>query len=1016
LLTHLISSVTRQRTKKISWSKQDALSRVVKAWESRQGKSAKKLGGYSLLAISLAACNSSDDTPFAQSDIDTAVTTALTAADGTVHASVDAAVTSGGGASAATTLTDANGTTHASVDAAVSSNDTSIANAATSAALTAADGTIYANVGAAYTAGNTLTTATAAANATTAALTGADGTVHATVDAAITSNDAAVQTAHETSLLTGTSFTSVADLITSYNALNAPAATSAALTTAADSLVGTAGANDTFTATNLTLTAGDVIVDSSSTDSDTLTVTVANSTVAAGTTTSTMSGIENVIFNFNSVATPTATVTAMGSGTVTINQASTAAAATVTSAGNVTVVGGTGVTGLLTVNQTAASALTVQAGNATTVTTTGGTTGSTTITGAATNIDTTVTTANVTTSAAAGTIDLNNVGAADVATVSAGATTTLTSTGIETLSLSGNGVASVITMDGNANGTATNLIGSQDLTVAYTQGGGAVSAISSGTVTNTNTGNSTIRVTLAAGAGETEVYTSIPTTVTLDLIGTANAGDSVSVSNGAVVTAGADTTADLAITLPAATAATNVLNLTANQDQTAGITVANAKTVNLVSAADTGTGADADGTMSLVALVTGTANVVVTGSSPLTLTAASTANKIDASALTGVLTVATTVANTATITGGTGNDVFTLVNDAAGTWNGGAGTDTLIGPAGVWGLQAATISNFEIINADSAASTVLDFLASQLNGSTMTIVADNGNATAIQVDDALAMDSQTLDLSGLVFDTSTGNMAAAAVVVDASQQSGSLSANANMTITGTAQADTITGNDGTGVNTISSGAGADIIVGGAGADIITTGAGADIITGGDGADVIALADGATAAVDIVILTNALTSDTITGFTVGAGGDDLTVDLSGPETISKSVTGVTLDIVMLDDAADSSAVANAAIQEVADQAGGAAVAAAANIDIYVLLTETYASTGAVETGLEIGDHELTLAAGVDQNDAFVVVYSDGTDAHVALVRCTANPGTDFTTSDLTVLDMATIAGTGTLTAG
>ena len=102
-------------------------------------------------------------------------------------------------------------------------------------------------------------------------------------------------------------------------------------------------------------------------------------------------------------------------------------------------------------------------------------------------------------------------------------------------------------------------------------------------------------------------------------------------------------------------------------------------------------------------------------------------------------------------------------------------------------------------------------------------------------------------------------------------------------------------------------------------------------------------------------------------------------------------------------------------QAAVKGGGAAQAAVAGQDIYVLLDETYANLAAMETGLETGDHELTVNAGVSAEDSFFVVWSDGTDAHVSNVRID-NDTPDFVAGDLVATDFAIITGTGTLTTG
>ena len=42
-------------------AKKEALAKLVAAWESKQAQNARRFGGLGFLAVSLAACNSSDD-------------------------------------------------------------------------------------------------------------------------------------------------------------------------------------------------------------------------------------------------------------------------------------------------------------------------------------------------------------------------------------------------------------------------------------------------------------------------------------------------------------------------------------------------------------------------------------------------------------------------------------------------------------------------------------------------------------------------------------------------------------------------------------------------------------------------------------------------------------------------------------------------------------------------------------------------------------------------------------------
>ena len=67
-------------------------------------------------------------------------------------------------------------------------------------------------------------------------------------------------------------------------------------------------------------------------------------------------------------------------------------------------------------------------------------------------------------------------------------------------------------------------------------------------------------------------------------------------------------------------------------------------------------------------------------------------------------------------------------------------------------------------------------------------------------------------------------------------------------------------------------------------------------------------------------------------------------------------------------------------------------------LYVLLTETYANIAAVETGLETGDHELTAHAGAGVRDAFLVLWSDGTDVYLSSMYIAVD-NADFGAGDL-----------------
>ena len=221
-----------------------ALTKLVKIWESKNAKRAMKGSGFTLMAVSLAACGGSDDVVV---DITTDNAAAIAAATPAIVASAEAAEfadivasvnASVGSALDATTatgddviaaiqgavdITTDNAALIAAAEAAVditTDNAALIAAAeaaATTAALTATDLTIYANVDAAKTAGSLISNGVAV----TAALTDASNVVHSTVDVAIASNDAAIAlaatnaatAAAEATLVTGTGYSSVSDIV-----------------------------------------------------------------------------------------------------------------------------------------------------------------------------------------------------------------------------------------------------------------------------------------------------------------------------------------------------------------------------------------------------------------------------------------------------------------------------------------------------------------------------------------------------------------------------------------------------------------------------------------------------------------------------------------------------------------------------------------------------------------------------------------------------------------------------------
>jgi len=320
-----------------------------------------------------------------------------------------------------------------------------------------------------------------------------------------------------------------------------------------------------------------------------------------------------------------------------------------------------------------------------------------------------------------------------------------------------------------------------------------------------------------------------------------------------------------------------------------------------------------------------------------------------------------------------------------------------------------------------------------------TITITSGDASTETFEAALAAsDLKTLTLEGTAGITVTGAITGAvdlatvtatgvtgAVVVNASNSAVAVTmtaGNGGATFTGGGGADTLTGGNGAdsltggaGADTISGGAGDDgTLAGGAGNDTIDGGAGDDTISGQAGADVITTGSGAdTVVADNLVLTSSTVSvDKVSDFTTGAGGDQIDISVTAVEAIMGG----------------SNNLASAGDSDVNIGAGTAAnvtyVTGAFDADNVageiVALSGTFAATTDVETALETGgSHAMTLNGIVDQSDAFLVLYDDGTDTFLAVAELTHatshTDGTTFTSGDLVVTNILEFDGMADVTA-
>jgi len=333
----------------------------------------------------------------------------------------------------------------------------------------------------------------------------------------------------------------------------------------------------------------------------------------------------------------------------------------------------------------------------------------------------------------------------------------------------------------------------------------------------------------------------------------------------------------------------------------------------------------------------------VTGDKNLTLALTDTANtttKVDASALTGNLTLSGLGTTNINIIGGAGSDTVTVANiDANDTIDGGAGTDTLKTVAAISATNGAKITNFEVLEVTGngvtqGASDIVGVTTASVNdtttGSANGTITFSGMAAATSLavkavgdatDDVTAtLTTNTLTdaisvalgttTAGVTFDVLTldnyetitlGNSVAASVVGSlVSSQATKLVINAGAATTVTAvtaaalgtidaaastadvtvgavsKASSITG--GAGNDSFTGGGNADTVVGGAGNDTIDGAGGNDSILGGDGIDSI---------------TGGAGNDTVDG---GAGNDIFTDAATNTDSFSGGEGDDTFDIV------------------------------------------------------------------------------------------------------------------------
>jgi hypothetical protein len=579
-------------------------------------------------------------------------------------------------------------------------------------------------------------------------------------------------------------------------------------------------------------------------------------------------------------------------------------------------------------------------------------------------------------------------GTGDVIRASVGGivATGLTATGFETLRLDSAGGAATLAFTTNPGFTTLQL----DANAAGAAAGGLRTLLNAGGFTALNlVGNSTTASQTANNAFSaltvTGGYTGAADTLTVTVsngTNTLTAGGAYNV--GAITTSGVE---NYVVNVTSTTANANTATFNGIADNTTSSLTVSANG-NVIMGAIGSTTAGSNGNLSIINLsgVTGTNAASTLTVAQNTLAAASVITA-GAGGLNATLSAESTT-DVVTFTGGAGNDTLTANVAGANTLfngiivaNGGIGNDTFLIGAGGAGAASSTITG---------GSGVDTFTYNNLLGN---VITDLGTGSVAGTVETLTLGNTGSGLTATVtsnlIDTNTG-----ASDTFAYSNAGT-AANVVLNLASTVTTVNLIGDAGAGGTTINgANAAAAVTLGGSGGgDVITGGAFADTIRGNAGADTLTVGAG----LDTFIFTTAITSDTVTDFSV-AGGEIAALSVSALNAAAGSAAGVTglvngsIGVI--------SAGAAVSIQSVA----AAATMTAANI--ITLTGTTYANLAAAEAAIETGGNRVltTGATATAAGNAFIVQWQDTTgNFHIS----------DYVATGVTAAGATLVAANGTL---
>ena len=538
--------------------------------------------------------------------------------------------------------------------------------------------------------------------------------------------------------------------------------------------------------------------------------------------------------------------------------------------------------------------------------------------------------------------DSITTGAADDSITSGAGNDTISGAGGNNVIRSGSGADSVTALAGND----------------YIEGGGGNDTINAGDGNNfvTDSGNAD---SISTGTGDDTILSGADNDIIssgsgLDSIGAGSGADSITAAagNDTVNGGGGNDTINAGAGNDSSSGGdgNDLFQVAANGDQVAADVIAGGtgtNTIGFIGAAAVTAEFDFDNISNVLTLNNADAgNLNVVRNVTFSAIAETTAQAVvvdlnNSTAAIDIINNAASSTTTFSITGGTSGDTLNGSN-GADTLTGGSGADTINAGAGVDSVSGGN-DNDQTLVAGTGQQVAGDIIHA---GSGANTIAFTGAAGVIaefdfdNISDVLTLNNAGDNLGqnrGVTFSAITETTAQTVVLDLSNSTTGVVNVTNNANSSTTAFA-------------LTGGAAADVLVGSNGADTITGGGGSDNLNGGTGVD------------RFVYTTNA-SIDTITGFVLGAAGDNLGVSQAGLVQVAYTGTG--------------NANVNNIYTLIRQTAAGNAIFGVSQ-NIIVLEGATYANLAAAEAAIELGGNRALTNANAATSQAtstFQVVWTD-----------------------------------------